>query len=144
MSTRNLRGSLAAWITDCGHEKISVPPLTARALGLIRHGRAVEAVIHQGGVLLVDPEVLRAFAGEVYAASEGIKGADVGPTAMTSADGLAGSTTQWAMHLVGEHLTKKADAIAKNVEDLGVAVRGAGDRYEVTDSSLAGTFDGLF
>ncbi|VEG45343.1 Protein of uncharacterised function (DUF2580) [Mycolicibacterium flavescens] len=94
--------------------------------------------------MLVDPEVLRAFAGEVSTASEAIKRADVGSKATTSADGLAGSTTQWAMRLVGEHLTKKADAIAKNVEDMGGAVRGAGDRYEVTDSSLAGTFDGLF
>ncbi|MGV0715889.1 type VII secretion target [Mycolicibacterium sp. XJ662] len=94
--------------------------------------------------MLVDPEVLRAFAGQVSAASAGIKSADVGAKATTSADGLAGSTTQWAMRLVGEHLTQQADAIAKNVNDMGGAVRGAGDRYEVTDSALAGTFDGLF
>jgi hypothetical protein len=94
--------------------------------------------------MLVDPEVLRAFAGQVSAASEGIKSADVGAKATTSADGLVGSTTQWAMRLVGVHLTQQADAIAKNVNDMGGAVRGAGDRYEVTDSTLAGTFDGLF
>lgn len=94
--------------------------------------------------MLVDPEVLRAFAGQVSAASEGIKGADMGAKATASADGLVGSTTGWAMRLVGEHLTQQANAITKNVNDMGVAVRGAGDRYEVTDSALAGTFDGLF
>ncbi|MGV0794342.1 type VII secretion target [Mycolicibacterium sp. XJ1819] len=94
--------------------------------------------------MLVDPEVLRAFAGQVSAASEGIQGTDVGAKATTSADGLVASTTQWAMRLVGEHLRQQANAIATNVDDMGAAVRGAGDRYEVVDGALAGTFDGLF
>jgi len=34
--------------------------------------------------------------------------------------------------------------IAKNITDMGVAVRGAGDKYEVEDNTLAGAFDGLF
>nr|CRL68192.1 hypothetical protein CPGR_00772 [Mycolicibacterium malmesburyense]CRL70077.1 hypothetical protein CPGR_01831 [Mycolicibacterium komanii] len=73
-----------------------------------------------------------------------MKVADVGTKAATAADGLAGSTTQWAMRLVGEHIAEQANALAKNVEELGSAVRGAGDRYEVTDNALAGAFDGLF
>jgi hypothetical protein len=48
------------------------------------------------------------------------------------------------MRLVGEHMTQQANAIAKNVVDMGAAVRGAGDRYEVEDDTLAGKFDGLF
>jgi hypothetical protein len=48
------------------------------------------------------------------------------------------------MRIVGEHMTQKANDIAKNITDMGVAVRGAGDKYEVEDNTLAGAFDGLF
>jgi hypothetical protein len=41
-------------------------------------------------------------------------------------------------------MTQQANAIAKNVTDIGVAVRGAGDKYEVEDGTLAGAFDGIF
>lgn len=92
----------------------------------------------------VNPELLRAFAHQVDTASSSIRSADVGHKVSTAADGLPGSTTQWAMRLVGEHLTQQANAIAKNVTDMGVAVRGAGNRYEVEDNGLAGNFDGLF
>jgi len=92
----------------------------------------------------VNPELLRAFARQVDTASTAIRSADAGHTASTAADGLPGSTTQWAMRLVGEHLTQPANAIAKNVADMGAAVRGAGDRYEVEDTGLASNFDGLF
>lgn len=94
--------------------------------------------------MLVDPELLRGFARQVDAASAAIHRADVGHAAGTAADGLRGSATQWAARLVGEHLTTVEAKIAKNVSDIGVAVRGAGDRYEVEDDALAGKFDGLF
>ena len=94
--------------------------------------------------MLVDPEVLRAFAAQVDAASAAIHDADVGQMATTAADGLPGSATQWAMRLVGEHLAQQANDIATNITKMGAAVRGAGDKYEVEDSALAGAFDGLF
>lgn len=94
--------------------------------------------------MLVDPEVLRAFAGQVDAASGLIKSADVGHKVSTAADQLDGSTTQWAARLVGGHATDVAKKIAKNVEDMGVDVRGAGNLYEVSDSDLAGNFKNLF
>lgn len=94
--------------------------------------------------MLVDPELLRAFAHQVDTASTSIRSADVGHEASTAADGLPGSTTQWAMRLVGEHMTQQANSIAKNVADMGAAVRGTGDQYEVRDDALAGNFDGLF
>ncbi len=94
--------------------------------------------------MLVNPELLRAFAHEADTASASIRSADVGHKASTAADGIPGSTTQWAMRLVGEHMTQQANKIAKSVQDMGVAVRGAGDRYEVEDGALAGSFDGLF
>jgi hypothetical protein len=94
--------------------------------------------------MLVDPDVLRAFAGQVETASVAIREADVGHKVTTAADGLDGSTTQWAARLVGAHVTEVADTIARNVNDMGVAVRGAGDCYEVTDSDLAGKFHGIF
>lgn len=94
--------------------------------------------------MLVDSEILRAFAGQADTASGTIRSAEVGHEASTAADGIPASTTQWAMRLVGEHIGHDADEIAKNVQAMGVAVRGAGDKYEVEDHTLAGTFDGLF
>lgn len=94
--------------------------------------------------MLVDPEVLRAFAGEVGTVSRTIRAADVGTKAVTSADGVAGSTTQWAAHAVGGHFSTMASALADDVAKMGQAVRGAGDSYQVADDALAGTFDGLF
>jgi hypothetical protein len=94
--------------------------------------------------LLVNPALLRAFASQVDTASASIRGADLGHKATTAADGIPASMTQWAMRLVGAHLADRANAIAKNVTDMGVAVRGAADEYEVEDTALAGAFDGLF
>ena len=94
--------------------------------------------------MLVDPQILRTFAGQVDRAAGTIRSADIGHKVATAGDGLPGSSTQWAAQAVGEHFTTIADKIAKSVNDMGVAVRGAGDRFEVTDDSLAETFDGLF
>jgi hypothetical protein len=94
--------------------------------------------------VLVDPGLLRAFAAQVDAASAGIRNTDIGHRATTAADGLPASTTQWAMRLVGEHIAQRADYLAANVTKMGAAVRGAGDRYEVDDAALAGSFDGVF
>lgn len=41
-------------------------------------------------------------------------------------------------------MSEQVGKIAKGVGDIGVAVRGAADRYEVEDGSLAGSFNGLF
>jgi hypothetical protein len=92
----------------------------------------------------VDPEILRAFAGQVDTASSTIREADVGNKVSTAADGLPGSTTQWAARLVGGHVTEQANSIAANVAEMGQAVRGAGNSYEVTDADLAGSFKGIF
>lgn len=92
----------------------------------------------------VNPEILRSFAAQVETASAAIRSADVGHMVATSADGLAGSATQWAARLVGEHVAALEGKIAKNVADMGAAVRGAGDRFEVTDDALAGDFAKLF
>lgn len=92
----------------------------------------------------VDPEILRALAGQVDSAAGVITAADVGGATSKAAEGLPGSTTQWAVRAVGEHFSTVADQLAHNVTKLGQAVRGAGDTYEVTDDALAGTLDGLF
>jgi hypothetical protein len=94
--------------------------------------------------MLVDPEILRAFAGLVATASSAIRDADVGNKVSTAADGLPGSTTHWAARLVGGHVTEQANAIATSVTKMGEAVRGAGDRYEVTDNALADSLKGIF
>jgi hypothetical protein len=94
--------------------------------------------------VLVDPEVLRAFAAQVDAVAATISGLDVDGVATTAADGLPGSTTQWAAREVGDHLGLAAKDIVKDIESMGSAVHGAGDRYEVEDAALAGIFKQLF
>ena len=94
--------------------------------------------------MLVDPDILRAFAGQVDTASSTIREADPGTKVSTAADGLPGSTTQWAARLVGGHVREQANAIAANVTKMGQAVRGAANAYEVTDDALAGSFKGIF
>lgn len=94
--------------------------------------------------MLVNPEVLRALAGQVDAASSTISAAGVGTKTTSAADGLPGSTTQWAARAVGEHFSQMATKLADNVTKMGQAVRGAGDAFEVTDDALASDFDGLF
>ena len=94
--------------------------------------------------MLVDPEVLRAFAAQVDAVAHSISGIDVDSAATTAADGLPGSETQWAARQIGHHLGLAAKDIVKDITSMGEAVRGAGDRYEVDDSVLAGTFKQLF
>lgn len=94
--------------------------------------------------MLVNPELLRGFATRVDTASGDIQTADVGHKTSTAADGLPGSASLWAVHLVAAHMSEQVGNIAKGVSEMGAAVRGAADRYEVEDGSLAGSFNGLF
>jgi hypothetical protein len=94
--------------------------------------------------MLVNPELLKAFAGQVDAAASAMSGSDISGKTSSAADGLPGSSTQWAMRQVGEHLGLAAHGIIKDVSAMGIAVRGAADRYEVEDDALAGNFKGLF
>lgn len=94
--------------------------------------------------MLVDPDVLRAFAAQVDAVANTIRGLEVASTATTSADGLPGSETQWSARQIGEHLGLAASDVVNDILAMGSAVRGAGDRYEVEDGALADTFKRLF
>ncbi|QEM45176.1 type VII secretion target [Mycolicibacterium grossiae] len=94
--------------------------------------------------MLVDPELLRALATQTDVASSMIVEADAGDKASVSADGLPGSTTQWAARLVGAHVAEHAQALSSNVVRIGAAVRGASNAYEVTDSELALSLKNIF
>lgn len=94
--------------------------------------------------MLVDPEILRAFADQVDSAAVDIGAVDVGAKPLSAGDALPGSTTQWAVRAVGEHFNQMAIRLAENVTKMGTAVRGAGETFEVADNALAGQFDGLF
>ena len=94
--------------------------------------------------MLVNPDLLRGFAAQVDAATAAMSGSDLQGTASSAEDGLPGSSTQWAAREVGEHLGLAAHDIISDVSAMGVAVRGAGDRYEVEDDSLAKSLQGLF
>ena len=92
----------------------------------------------------VDPQVLRALAGQADSVVGVVTSADVGAKAVAAADGLPGSTTQWAAHTVGDHFTQMAKKLSDDVTKMGQAVRGSGDTFEVADDVLAKSFDGLF
>lgn len=94
--------------------------------------------------MLIDPELLRAFAGQVDAASMAMNGVAVDGTASGAADGLPGSETQWATRQVGDDVYLVAKDIMDDVASIGIAVRGACDRYEVEDVALADGFKRLF
>ncbi|MDX1890067.1 hypothetical protein [Mycolicibacterium sp. 050158] len=94
--------------------------------------------------MLVDPELLRAFAGQVDQASSALRDVNVDGAASSAADGLPGSETQWATRQVGDHLYLSAKDVIDDVAAMGIAVRGAGDRYEVEDGALADGFKKLF
>ena len=98
----------------------------------------------RGVQVQVDPQVLRALAGQADRVAGVITTAGVATKAATAADGLPGSTTQWSAHSVGEHFAAMAKNLADDVTKMGQAVRGAGDTFEVTDDALAKSFDGLF
>lgn len=77
-------------------------------------------------------------------ASSAIAGLDVGEGANAGGDALPGSETQWASRQIATHLDLIAKDISGDMAGLGHAVRGAGDRYEVTDDDLAADFKDLF
>jgi uncharacterized protein YukE len=86
----------------------------------------------------VDPEILRAFAGQVDTVAADIAAADVGGKTSSAGDALPGSTTQWAVGAVGKHFSQMATTLSRNVTKMGTAVRGAGDTFEVADGALVG------
>jgi hypothetical protein len=94
--------------------------------------------------MLVNPELLRGFAGQVDHAASTLNGVNVDGTAKSAADGLPGSATQWATQQVGDHVYLAAKDIIDGVSSMGAAMRGAGDRYEVEDGALADGFKRLF
>ncbi|MBF6177295.1 Uncharacterised protein [Nocardia otitidiscaviarum] len=93
--------------------------------------------------MLVDPAILRTFAGQVEGASQTITGADLAGKVKTAFDGLPGSEAQWAASLAGDWLRQPLDQFAGQVSAMGDAVRGAAGTYEVMDEDLAATFEGL-
>lgn len=94
--------------------------------------------------MLVDPELLRAVASQADTVASMISDAQAATKVATAGDGLPGSSTQWAARLVSAHVAAQADAISANVAELGDAVRGSGNAYEVTDTDLAEDLQGVF
>ncbi|MBA0048861.1 hypothetical protein MLB1_21395 [Mycobacteroides sp. LB1] len=94
--------------------------------------------------MLVDPKILRAFAGSVDHASSLVHDADVGKKVTTAADGLNGSATQWAARTIGANVSTAFDKIADGLKREAAAVRGTGDTFQVKDEDLAGTFKTLW
>lgn len=88
----------------------------------------------------VDPEILRAFAGQVDIAAADIDAVDVDATTSSAGDALPGSTTQWAVRAVGEHFNRMATTLSQNVTKMGTAVRGADDTMARAVTTAGGRF----
>ena len=95
-------------------------------------------------LMLVDPDLLRAVADQTAITSSIVRETQAGTKVTTAADGLPGSTTQWAVRLLGDHVKEQAEAISMNVAELGTAVRGASNTYEVTDAELEASLKRVF
>ncbi|OCH79059.1 hypothetical protein A9310_09960 [Gordonia sp. UCD-TK1] len=91
----------------------------------------------------VDPDVLRSLANQSDDAASGVLTADLGGKAQRAADGVDGSSTQWAARLVAMELRSRAESISDSMTAIGGAVRGAGNTFEVEDATLARTFERL-
>lgn len=96
-----------------------------------------------GGVMRVDPDVLRSLANQADDAASALVTADLGGKAQRAADCVDGSSTQWAARLVAMELRSRAESISESITAIGAAVRGAGNTFEVEDEALAGTFERL-
>ncbi|MDY6810882.1 MAG: type VII secretion target [Actinomycetota bacterium] len=94
--------------------------------------------------MLVDPDVLRSLSAQSAEAAAGIGTADVAGVTARAADGLNGSTTQWATRLIATHLHQQSESLVENMDAIGKAVRGAGDTFNVTDQDLAAGLNGLW
>ncbi|WP_207842942.1 hypothetical protein [Williamsia soli] len=92
----------------------------------------------------VDPVALKTFADRVDLAGTAITDANLGAVAACGCDSIAGSTSQWAAKLVGAHLGVLVHGHATSVDMMGLAVRGAGDSFVVTDDDLAEDFAALW
>lgn len=91
----------------------------------------------------VDPDVLRSLANQADDAASALVTADLGGKARRAADCVDGSSTQWAARLVAIELRSRAEGVSSSMTAIGVAVRGAGDTFEVEDAALAQTFENL-
>ena len=78
--------------------------------------------------MLVDPGILRAFAGQVDIAAADVGATEVGERTFSVGDALPGSTMQAA---VQEHFSQMAMTLSQNVTKMATAVRGATDPFEV-------------
>lgn len=88
----------------------------------------------------VDPVALKAFADQVDSAGMTITEVQLPATVAGACSGLDGSTSAWAAQLVGTHLGTLVEAHTRSVDAMGIAVRGAGDSFVVTDDDLADDF----
>lgn len=94
--------------------------------------------------MFVDPTILKAFAGSVDHASALVRDADAGKKVTTAADGLNGSTTQWAARMIGANVNAAFTAIGDQLTNEAKAVRGTGETFHVKDEDLAAAFNKLW
>lgn len=94
--------------------------------------------------MLVDPAILRSFAGRVDHASSLVESADVGKKVSNAGSGLKGSSTQRAAASIGVSVTAAYNKIADGLKQESTAVRGVGNTFQVEDENLAGTFKTLW
>jgi len=92
----------------------------------------------------VDPPILRKLASQSQETAKAIGRARLPTLTLHSADCLDGSSTQTATRLVAEAMDSHVVEMSKQLEAMGVSVRGASEKYEVTDRNLAADLNALW
>ena len=87
--------------------------------------------------MLVDVEILRAFAVETSSTSEVIDANDLAGVLVAAFANVAGSSSAWAAQGVDFFVAARTAELARGFDTLAAAASGTAGSYEVTDTEFA-------
>ena len=94
--------------------------------------------------MLVDPEILRAFAAQTTTTAGVIDENTLKGAVSQGFAGMSGSSCLWVARLVDEFAAGLTEALSEGFNGMASAARGSADNYEATDEFLAASFGGTF
>ncbi|WAC57547.1 type VII secretion target [Gordonia sp. SL306] len=94
--------------------------------------------------MLVDPDTLRAFAGETSRTADTVSENDLSNSVPAAFAGMPGSTSLWAANSIDAFVTGLVTNLSDGFDALATAARGSADSYQVTDQDLAVAIDKVF
>lgn len=91
--------------------------------------------------MLVDPEILRAFAGETSRTSDSIADNQLAGDVTAAFAGMPGSTSAWMAKSVEDFVRGLVIGLSDGFDELARSASGAANTFEVTDQGLAASID---